>query len=598
MATKEKRASSLKRQARVAEKESATSVKETMQTENIEEIIPISKPPTDKEEISLSSIMQFMKESQQKFQESQDKLEKKYDDSQQEMRKKLDDSQKTQQEMKKNQEKLEKQFEENREELNWKLDRNQEDLYQKIEDNKIELQMNLQAQFETYKEEICQQLNTNNENWKSTQMDIQTVRDEVKAHIEDLEEETTHKIESIRQENKEEREYTNARITTINKDIGQMNGLIDINKDNIEEIRKHELVLVKEELERIRNRPVHIATGIMAEHKETINFKNHKRNPMEFLARLNEHLQKQGENRWENIRSLLDEHFREITDNWWTATRQDLNSYEEFKGNFKAKYWSESTQNIVRDNLCNGRYNPNRGQTPTAYFLGKICLARNLEPKIPEECLVTKLAYHYDEGISRARLYGQIKTIQAMETLLENYEHESYYRRTRQQREYPMQDSNTNIHSNGNAPHNGRNNYSQDPRNNNNRDRNYNRAPRFNNNNNNNNNGPSQQNNNNQRSGNYQDNRNYRPRINFVQGRRTNGVRRNSWNHNDRERYDDDRRRNTDRIRVRSHSNEDRRRDTGDERPFIRREIMSDHEDREILPAVIHQTGPLNDQRQ
>ena len=59
-----------------------------------------------------------------------------------------------------------------------------------------------------------------------------------------------------------------------------------------------------------------------------------------------------------------------------------------------------------------------------------MCLARNLEPKIPEECLVTKLSYHYEEEIARARLSGQIKTIQAMAALLENYEHENYYRRS------------------------------------------------------------------------------------------------------------------------------------------------------------------------
>ena len=68
----------------------------------------------------------------------------------------------------------------------------------------------------------------------------------------------------------------------------------------------------------------------------------------------------------------------------------------------------------------------------TAYFLGKVCLARNLEPKIPEESLVTKLAFHYEEGVSRARLGSQIKTIQSMAALLEDYERERYYRRSRQ----------------------------------------------------------------------------------------------------------------------------------------------------------------------
>lgn len=67
------------------------------------------------------------------------------------------------------------------------------------------------------------------------------------------------------------------------------------------------------------------------------------------------------------IRSILDEYFKNMTENWWAVTRHDINNYTEFKRPFKVKYWSESTQNIVWDNLCNGKYDPMRG-TPTAYF--------------------------------------------------------------------------------------------------------------------------------------------------------------------------------------------------------------------------------------
>ena len=61
-----------------------------------------------------------------------------------------------------------------------------------------------------------------------------------------------------------------------------------------------------------------------------------------------------------------------------------------------------------------------RGNTMTAYFLGKVCLAKHLEPAIPEECLVNNLSYHYDEEVISARRGSQIKTTQAMTELLEN----------------------------------------------------------------------------------------------------------------------------------------------------------------------------------
>ena len=88
---------------------------------------------------------------------------------------------------------------------------------------------------------------------------------------------------------------------------------------------------------------------------------------------------------------------------WWMPNRSDIDNYEQFKSLFKAKYWSETTQNLIRDNIFHGRYKPQVGSSMTAYFLGKVCMAKHLEPAIPEECLINKLSYHYDEEVIRAR---------------------------------------------------------------------------------------------------------------------------------------------------------------------------------------------------
>ena len=50
---------------------------------------------------------------------------------------------------------------------------------------------------------------------------------------------------------------------------------------------------------------------------------------------------------------------------------------------------------------------------------------------------MTKQSYHFEEGISRARLCGQVKRIGAMEALLGNYEQEGYYRSSRRQYDRP-----------------------------------------------------------------------------------------------------------------------------------------------------------------
>ena len=98
---------------------------------------------------------------------------------------------------------------------------------------------------------------------------------------------------------------------------------------------------------------------------------------------------------------------------------------------FRDKYWSESTQNVVRNDISNGRYEPQAGHTLTSYFLGKVCLARNLEPRIPEESLVIQLGYHYEDAVQKTRRQGQIKTIQGMANLLEDHENDGQYRRNR-----------------------------------------------------------------------------------------------------------------------------------------------------------------------
>ena len=101
--------------------------------------------------------------------------------------------------------------------------------------------------------------------------------------------------------------------------------------------------------------------------------------PCYFLERVEEKIAKTGEDRWFVIRSMLDEMFREVYDNWWTAMWPNIQNFQEFKRQFKSKYWSDATQHMIRSDIGLGRYDLHGKQTPTAYFLGKINIARHLE---------------------------------------------------------------------------------------------------------------------------------------------------------------------------------------------------------------------------
>ena len=127
-----------------------------------------------------------------------------------------------------------------------------------------------------------------------------------------------------------------------------------------------------------------------------------------------------------------------------------------------------------------GKYDASNGQSPTSYFLGKVCLARKLIPPIPEECLVRQLAGHYSYGIKDAQLYQQLSKITDLAKLLENCESTGRfqdYQPPNRKVEYNSNNNgpnrngggngnnfNTN-NQNNNTPPNGRNNNTQGPNN-------------------------------------------------------------------------------------------------------------------------------------
>ena len=106
--------------------------------------------------------------------------------------------------------------------------------------------------------------------------------------------------------------------------LGQVRHQINSNKEKIEEIQKIELINFREELEVLRNRPMSYTHIPLGENRETINFKEYRENRLEFLERLEELISRNKENQWHMIRNLLDETFKNITDNWWTAIRNDI----------------------------------------------------------------------------------------------------------------------------------------------------------------------------------------------------------------------------------------------------------------------------------
>ena len=71
-------------------------------------------------------------------------------------------------------------------------------------------------------------------------------------------------------------------------------------------------------------RPTCNAQHTIQDSRENVNFRDYRRNPLEFLERVEEILNRLKETRWNMIKGILDECFKNITDNWWTVIRNEV----------------------------------------------------------------------------------------------------------------------------------------------------------------------------------------------------------------------------------------------------------------------------------
>ena len=61
----------------------------------------------------------------------------------------------------------------------------------------------------------------------------------------------------------------------------------------------------RERLEALRDTPILNTHTCHSENREVINFQNYRRNPMEFLERMEEFIERNRETRWDRIREML-----------------------------------------------------------------------------------------------------------------------------------------------------------------------------------------------------------------------------------------------------------------------------------------------------
>ena len=185
-----------------------------------------------------------------------------------------------------------------------------ETLSDKIEYN----QETLQKELTEYREEKKQTIMETKEKIERTNETVMQVREEILNKVNEAEGESKRRIEGLQQKTTEKFEQVQTRVeeryNQLDASVSKVKGTTTAHEGNIEESRVRELRL-QEEINALKDRPLMSSHVSCSDNREIVNFKNHKRNPIEFLERVEESLARTRETRWTVIKGMLDEMFKD-----------------------------------------------------------------------------------------------------------------------------------------------------------------------------------------------------------------------------------------------------------------------------------------------
>lgn len=91
---------------------------------------------------------------------------------------------------------------------------------------------------------------------------------------------------------------------------------------------------------------------------------------------------------------------------WLQITMGELNDYVLFKKHFVKHYWGIRQQNQIRIEITQGKYNPKGNMSMIDYFMGIISKAKNLEPAMSDQELISLIIPHFPDHILLKKIRG------------------------------------------------------------------------------------------------------------------------------------------------------------------------------------------------
>jgi hypothetical protein len=98
-----------------------------------------------------------------------------------------------------------------------------------------------------------------------------------------------------------------------------------------------------------------------------------------------------------------------VSKQWLEATNTKFSSYEHFKSEFLATWWSAAQQGLVKCKLYQSKYDKTAGLSLSAHFLKFATMASYLEPKLTDCEIIEALRCHYPQEIQKMLSQYQIE---------------------------------------------------------------------------------------------------------------------------------------------------------------------------------------------
>lgn len=387
---------------------------------------PISNPDTN---ALLIQLMQQMKEQTQKIQgQIQSSQQETITKTQEQIQKIQEQIQGVIEGQKQMREQLEQQVEKRLEEFtqttNVKLQEQNtriDNIAEAIKQNNKEIRKEQKAQ----KTQLTEHIQATEERVRGA---TEELRQEIAKGLKETSEQHTELKQTLKQNLREQRQRHEESVKEIREVVQGVNekqqkmesdlrAVVQSTDKNREEVAGT-LTQLRRQIESAEDRRTGTSSG--PPNREQLIFQGSELYPMEFLSDMEETQRRYYD---ENDTRWIGQHLTHEAGTWWRLTRHQISSFNDFRELFVRKFWDETRQEGVRNDLEFGRFDFNNPQrTMVQYMEMKMLEARHLTPVIPTTQMIRKISRHYGREVQLATITRGIRNVTEFSLLLSEYE--------------------------------------------------------------------------------------------------------------------------------------------------------------------------------